>query len=104
MDKRSEMKSKSVKWRVAVKRGKSKAMSEGPLKDLVIAVEPTKAQIRAWVEHPFHVVKNLFHHRKTRDKGLAKNTAHLFSLFASANLVIARNPLRSAHGSTRSCM
>ncbi len=100
VDKRSEMKGKSVKWRVAVKRGKIKAMSEGPLKDLVIAVERTKAQIRARVEHPFHVVKNLFHHRKTRYKGLAKNTAHLFSLFALATLVIARNLLRSAHGST----
>ncbi len=57
-------------------------MPEGALKDLAIAVERTKAQIRSRVEHPFHIIKNLFHHRKTRYKGLAKNTAQLFSLFA----------------------
>jgi IS5 family transposase len=36
------------------------------------------------------VVKNLFRHRKTRYRGLAKNTAQLFTLFALANLVLAR--------------
>ncbi|MGF6604207.1 IS5 family transposase [Paraburkholderia sp. GAS448] len=102
VDKRDEMKGKPVKWRVAAKRGKIKAMQEGPLKDLVIAVERTKAQIRARVEHPFHVVKNLFRHRKVRYKGLAKNTAQLFSLFALANLVIAKNQLLSTHGSSPS--
>jgi len=35
-------------------------------------------------------VKNLFRHRKTRYKGLVKNTAQLFSLFGFANLVLAR--------------
>lgn len=49
-----------------------------------------KASIRAKVEHPFHVVKNLFHHRKVRYKGLAKSTAQLFSLFGFANLMLAR--------------
>ena len=77
-------------------------MQEGPLKDLVIALERTKAQIRARVEHPFHVVKNLFRHRKVRYKGLAKNTAQLFSLFALANLVIAKKRLLSTHGSNPS--
>jgi IS5 family transposase len=91
VDKRDEMKGQSVKWRVVAKRGEIKAMQDGPLKDLVIELERTKAQIRARVEHPFHVVKNLFRHRKVRYKGLLKNTAQLFSLFALANLVIARN-------------
>ncbi len=54
-------------------------------------------------EHPFHVVKNLFRHRKVRYKGLLKNTAQLFSLFALANLVIARRRLRSIHGRSPSC-
>ncbi|MGF6879568.1 IS5 family transposase [Paraburkholderia sp. MM5477-R1] len=104
VDKRDEMKGKPLKWRVAAKRGKIKAMQDGPLKDLVVAVERTKAQIRARVEHPFHIVKNLFHHRKVRYKGLAKNTAQLFSLFALANLVIARNLLRPVHGGNPSCV
>ncbi|WP_126284776.1 IS5 family transposase [Burkholderia stagnalis] len=98
VDKRDEMKSKSVKWPVAAKRAKIKATPDGTQKDLMIALERTKAQIRVRVEHPFHVVKNLFRHRKVRYKGLLKNTAQLFSLFALANLVIARNRLRSIHG------
>ncbi len=79
-------------------------MQDGALKDLMIALERTKAQIRARVEHPFHVVQNLFRHRKVRYKGLLKNTAQLFSLFALANLVIARRRLRSIHGSRPSCV
>jgi IS5 family transposase len=50
---------------------------------------PTIPNIQAKVEHPFHVVKNLFHHRKVRYRGLAKNTAQLFTLFGFANLVLA---------------
>ena len=52
-----------------------------------------KAQIRARVEHPFHVLKNLFGHKKVRYKGLAKNTAQLYSLFGLANLVLAKDRL-----------
>ena len=46
-----------------------------------------------WVEHPFHVVKNLFGHKKLRYRGLAKNTAQLHTLFALANLVIVKKTL-----------
>ena len=91
VEKYDEMRGKAVQWRVAVKRGKINAMREAALKNLLIPVERNKAQIRARVEHPFHVVKNLFRHRKVRYKGLAKNTAQLFSLFALANLAIAKN-------------
>ena len=52
-------------------------------------LEHLKASVRAKVEHPFHVIKNLFRHRKTRYRGLAKNTAQLFTLFGFANLVLA---------------
>ena len=62
----------------------------------VVRLETAKAQVRARVEHPFHIIKNLFRHRKTRYRGLAKNTAQLHSLFALANLVIARRLLPSA--------
>ncbi len=60
-------------------------------------VEQLKASVRAKVEHPFHVIKNLFKHRKVRYKGLAKNQAQLFSLFSLANLVIAKRPLLALH-------
>ncbi|AUS41036.1 IS5/IS1182 family transposase (plasmid) [Ralstonia solanacearum] len=102
VDKRDEMQGKSVKWQVAVKRGKIKAMRDGVVKDLLIAVERAKAQIRARVEHPFHVIKNLFGHRKVRYKGLTKNTAQLFSLFGLANLVLTRKLLLASGGSNPS--
>ena len=73
-------------WQLGAAR--SKAMAEGKIKDLTLAVEKTKAQMRALVEHPFHVLRNLFGHRKARYRGLAKNTAQLPSLFALANLVL----------------
>lgn len=93
VEKRDEMQGKDAKWHVALKRSKIKAMRDGAIKDLLIEAERTKAQIRARVEHPFHVIKNLFGHRKVRYKGLAKNTAQLFSLFGLANLVLARRQL-----------
>ena len=49
-------------------------------------LEVLKASVRAKVEHPFHVVNNLLHYRKTHYRGLAKNTAQLFTLFGIANL------------------
>jgi IS5 family transposase len=82
-----------VQWPVAAKRSQLKAVAEGPLKELVVQLEKLKASVRARVEHPFHIIKNLFKHRKTRYRGLAKNTAQLHSLFALANLVIARRSL-----------
>ena len=87
-----------VQWQSAAKRGRIKAMAEGPRKEVVKALEKCKAQLRAYVEHPFHVVKNLFKHRKVRYRGLAKNTAQLHSLFALANLVIAKPDLQPARG------
>ena len=52
-------------------------------------LEHSKASVRAKVEHPFHVVKNLFLHRKTRYRGLAKNTAQISTLFTFANMLLA---------------
>ena len=60
-------------------------------------VEQIKASIRAMVEHPFHVVKNLYRHRKTRYRGMAKNTAQLHTLFAMANLMLARRLVLNMH-------
>jgi transposase, IS5 family len=83
----------AIAWQVAAKRGKIKAMAEGVAKETARPVERLKAQVRARVEHPFHVLKNLFRHRKTRYRGLAKNTAQLHSLFALVNLFLARRSL-----------
>ena len=90
VEKREENLELPVTWHVAMRPGKRKALKGTALGDLVERIEYIKASIRAKVEHPFHVVKNLFRHRKTRYRGLAKNTAHLFSLFGLANLMLAR--------------
>jgi IS5 family transposase len=76
-----------------MKRSTLKKMPNGQLKDLTQQLETVKARIRARVEHPFHVVKNLFKHRKTRYKGLEKNGFQLDVLFALANVVIAKKHL-----------
>ena len=72
-----------------MKRSKRKALPKTKLRRMQEKLEHLKASVRAKVEHPFHVIKNLFRHRKTRYRGLAKNTAQLFTLFAFANLVLA---------------
>lgn len=74
---------------IAMKRGLRKAMKKNPLGRAKEKLELAKASVRAKVEHPFHVLKNLFKHRKARYRGLAKNTEQLHSLFAFANLVLA---------------
>ena len=89
VEKRSENIGKSVTWHVAMKRSKRKALPKSKLGRLTEKLENLKASVRAKAEYRFHVVKNLFRHRKTRYRGLAKNTAQLFTLFAFANLVLA---------------
>jgi len=92
-DKRAELKDRQVVWRIAMKRGKLKAMAEGPLKSMTETIEQLKAKVRSRVEHPFHVVKNRFDHRKVRYRGLEKNIGQLHVQFALANLVIAKRAL-----------
>ena len=51
------------------------------------------AKVRARVEHPFRVLKRQFGYIKTRYRGLAKNRAQLFTLFALGNLFLVRRKL-----------
>ncbi len=97
VEKREEIRTKDpegrIDWQIARKRGPIKAMAEGAEKEALKALEKAKAAVRALVEHPFHVVKNLFRHRKTRYRGLAKNRHQLHVLFGLANLVLAARKL-----------
>ena len=61
-----------------------------PMGAIMDALEKTKARIRAKVEHPFRVIKCQFGHRKTRYRGLAKNTSQLLVMFALSNLWMVR--------------
>jgi transposase, IS5 family len=90
VEKRPEMVSlkRKMDWQIAGKRSVIKALAEGAEKETLKAVEQAKASVRAFVEHPFHIVKNLFRHRKVRYRGLAKNGHQLYVLFGLANVVI----------------
>ena len=80
---------RKIDWQIAGKRGVIKAMAEGAEKEAWKAVEKAKASVRAFVEHPFHIIKNIFRHRKVRHRGLPKNGHQLYTLFGLANVVIA---------------
>src|ERR687889_903265 len=96
-DKRPEHEDRDVCWNIAIKRSIIKALPKG-LRDLAEPVERALAQVRAWVEHPFPIVKNRFRHKKLRYRGLKKNTAQLYTQFALANLVIVKQALLARAG------
>jgi len=77
-----------VRYRVN-RRGTSKT----PLSDYWKDVNRSRSRVRAFVEHPFRVVKRQWGLEKTRYRGLAKNTARLYTAFALANLYRARKRL-----------
>jgi IS5 family transposase len=71
-EQRQEQKGLEINWEISMKRGKLKVVSE----DILIGGLPrqlasAKASIRSKVEHPVHVVKDLFHYRKIRCEVLA---------------------------------
>jgi len=65
----------------------------GELEELDEQINKIIAKVRAKVEHPFRILKRQFGHVKTRYRGLAKNRAHLFTLFALGNLFLMRRRL-----------
>ena len=68
----SQFKNRSVRSRAQIKRR-----------------EREKSSVRAKVEHVFGVVKGLFGYRKTRYRGLLKQTSKLNMMFALANMYLA---------------
>ena len=70
-----------------------KAPKGGKLDPLDERINRVIAMVRARVEHPFRVIKRQFGHLKTRYRGLARNRARLFTLFALANLFLVRKRL-----------
>ena len=86
-----------VIWHIAMRPGKRRTLDMAkPMDALTEQLERVKAGIRARVEHPFRVLKRQFGHAKVRYRGLAKNTAQLHTLFALANLWMARRKLLGA--------
>ena len=71
---------------------------------LLVGFKWLKAGIRAMVEHPLHVVTNLFRHGKVRCRELAKSKAQLLSLFGFVKLVFARKQLVALNDGCSPCM
>ena len=97
VEKREEHRESTVSWHVALRPGKRRALPDTLAGRLREQVERIKARVRAKVEHPFHILKNRFGLKKLRYRGLAKNTAQLFTLFGLANLLIAKRRLFELH-------
>jgi IS5 family transposase len=97
VEEREENRNSPVTWHVALRPGKRRALPDTQYGRLAEQIERIKASVRAKVEHPFHIVKNLFGHRKARYRGLPKNTSQLMTLFALANLLIAKRRLFALH-------
>ena len=70
-----------------------KAPKGGELDELDEQINRIIAKVRAKVKHPFRILKRQFGHVKTRYRGLSKNRAHLFTLFALGNLFLMRRRL-----------
>ena len=77
-----------------MRQGKRRALNkDNEAEALIDQAEKLKAGIRAKVEHPFRVIKRQFGYARVRYRGLTKNTAQLFTLFALSNLWMVRSKL-----------
>jgi len=104
---REGLKNRDIHWQIAIARqtqgcsrgsaGRSLAAQTGiregkyPLQGLASA---PRSSIRSTSS------RTLFHYKKVRYKGLAKNTAQLHTLFALANLMIAKRRLLALNGAS----
>lgn len=93
VEKRPEVQHPKIQWYVAMRPGKRKMLPNTPDGRLTEKIEHLKSSIRAKVEHPFHIIKNIFGLKKVRYRGQAKNKAQLMTLFGLANLLIAKRRL-----------
>jgi IS5 family transposase len=90
-----------LQWHIAARPSDIAKLPEGRAKTKVRKAEHRKASVRAKVEHPFRVIKRHFGLVKVRFRGLAKNTAHVVTLFALSNLWMVRKQLMAAMGAVR---
>lgn len=82
-----------LQWHIAARPSDIAKLPEGRSKTAAKKREHRKASVRAKVEHPFRVIKRQFGLMKLRFRGLAKNTAHVVTLFALSNLWMTRRRL-----------
>ena len=86
-----------VDWHIAMRPGRRRALDKtGEADALIDLAKKLKAGVRAKVEHPFRVIKRQFGYVRVRYRGLKKNTAQFFTLFALSNLWMVRGKLMAA--------
>lgn len=86
--KQIKFEARQVTWRINRKAKRRKMLNAADR-----AFNRKSNRTRSRVEHAFGVVKHLWGYRKVRYKGIAKNAAQVFTLFALANLYMARHEL-----------
>jgi IS5 family transposase len=82
-----------LKKRGVRSRLQKRASTGHPLTETEKARNKKWSSARAFVEHPFLIIKRLWGFAKVRYRGLAKNTARVFALLALANLYRVRHQL-----------
>lgn len=92
-DKREQAEANGVEWRVNRKARRGKKLNCADR-----AFNKKSNRTRAKGEHAFRIVKDLWGYSKVRYKGLEKNAAQVFSLFALANLYLCRKDLLELQG------
>ena len=85
---RQAAKAQGIRYRI-----NRRATKHRPLTEYQKHINRCRSRARARGEHAFHVVKRLWGFNKVRYRGLAKNTARLFTAFALANLYLLRRRL-----------
>jgi transposase, IS5 family len=80
---------RGVRYRVN-RRARSRTQ---PLSERWRWINRTRSRTRARGEHAFHVIKRLWGFHKVRYRGLAKNLARAYVLFALSNLYLVRRRL-----------
>ena len=98
VEKRDEMQEDypEMQYQINVKRSSIPKMSDGEKERWAAFIEARKSAVRNKVEHPFHVIKDIFGFRKTPYKGLIKLEARLAALCMSANLFLCARAGRLA--------
>lgn len=87
-EKRQEFSDHHLDWYIAEQPSKVKNLKKHLRKNKrAIKLEYMKASIRAFVEHPFRIIKCQFGFKKARYRGLEKNDNQLAVLFALSNMV-----------------
>jgi IS5 family transposase len=85
---RQDFEGKGVRYRV-----NRRPTSNNPLSERWRRINRSRSKVRARGEHAYHVVKRLWGFSKVRYRGLAKNAARAYTMFALANLYMVRRQL-----------